>query len=211
MELIEKDLEDMIYDACKSKEGMQFLNERGLPISGKVYRQVNIGNYGIADLITVTYSHRYWNEVFLENTIRARHFFIDIYELKRDKVGIAALLQVCRYRVGLEYLFLRRFKNIQTTFEVRLHLIGSGVETGTDFLYLTEQVQALHLHTYRFQFDGLHFESVSTSGWSQNDDGKPQELTITRHFLRELVGHLLEDEEDENYPFPDQTPDDSKS
>ena len=49
MRFLEKDLEQIIHES-----GMDQLNERGLPIDGKMFRQMRIGNYGIADLITVT-------------------------------------------------------------------------------------------------------------------------------------------------------------
>lgn len=46
-EFFEKTLEDIIFNTDN-----ELLCEHGLLISGKKLRQVKIGNYGIADLIT---------------------------------------------------------------------------------------------------------------------------------------------------------------
>ena len=55
MEFSEKDLEDIIFDASQDFETRGDLIDRGLdlPLYGKMYRQVNFGAYGIADLINV--------------------------------------------------------------------------------------------------------------------------------------------------------------
>ncbi|WP_155297288.1 hypothetical protein [Spirosoma aerolatum] len=194
MELVEKDLEDMIYDACKTKEGLDFLQERGLMITGKAYRQVNLGSYGIADLITVTYEGRGWEpiDIFSNDYIMTRHFTIDIYELKRDKIGIDALLQVCRYCTGFKKLILPKFNTKRNEFNIRIHLIGSSIDLDSDFVFLLDHITRISLYTYQFRYDGLHFEESPTSGWTKSNSGNPQELTVTRHFLRELVGHLPE-------------------
>ena len=46
MKFLEKDLEQIIFES-----GRDSLRERGLSISGKLLRQLRIGNYGIADLV----------------------------------------------------------------------------------------------------------------------------------------------------------------
>ena len=48
MKFLEKDLEDIIFEAPREE-----LAKRGLHIEGKMYRQLRIGNYGIADLVTI--------------------------------------------------------------------------------------------------------------------------------------------------------------
>jgi hypothetical protein len=47
MDFLEKDLEDIIFDSPNEE-----LRKRGLNIWGKKKRQLNIGNYGRADIIT---------------------------------------------------------------------------------------------------------------------------------------------------------------
>lgn len=55
MEFLEKkDLEDIIWEAYQSEYGKYELFNKGLSISGKMYRQVNLGDYGILDLMTVS-------------------------------------------------------------------------------------------------------------------------------------------------------------
>lgn len=69
MEFLEKDLEDIIWEAYQSEYGKYELFNKGLAISGKMYRQVNLGDYGILDLMTVS--------------INPKDVIISIYELKK--------------------------------------------------------------------------------------------------------------------------------
>ena len=79
MKFLEKDLEQIIYESSN-----KLLREKGLNIRGKKYRQLRIGNYGIADIISV---RRY------EDCL-----YINIYELKKSK--------------NTAYLFHQLLKNI---------------------------------------------------------------------------------------------------
>jgi hypothetical protein len=55
MNFLEKNLEDIIFETHENK-----LRDRGLEISGKKLRQLRIGNYGIADMITYTRIKKYF-------------------------------------------------------------------------------------------------------------------------------------------------------
>ena len=50
MKFLEKDLEEIIWDAYKNDK-LSLINNRGLFINGLIKRQLRIGNYGIADLV----------------------------------------------------------------------------------------------------------------------------------------------------------------
>jgi len=49
MKFLEKDLEEIIFNA-----DMKDLPEKGLHFTGVIKRQLRIGNYGVADLVTFT-------------------------------------------------------------------------------------------------------------------------------------------------------------
>ena len=53
MDFLEKDLEDIIWDASKTNEGRSILSKRGLDIEGKMFRQVSLAEYGRIDLASV--------------------------------------------------------------------------------------------------------------------------------------------------------------
>jgi hypothetical protein len=98
MKFLEKDLEQIIWDADK-----EILSERGLNLDGKLKRQLKIGNYGIADLIhfkrPVSYYDKQENKRFnVENGL------IEIIELKNENDFL---------EWEAEY-FLSKLKNIQT-------------------------------------------------------------------------------------------------
>lgn len=54
MDFLEKDLEDIIWNASQTDIGREELKKRGLEIHGKMYRQVNLGDYGRCDLLTIS-------------------------------------------------------------------------------------------------------------------------------------------------------------
>jgi hypothetical protein len=80
MKFLEKDLEDIIWEASNER-----LQENGLDISGKKYRQLRIGNYGIADIVSVT--KPYYHEYFKKH----QKGIITIYELKKELIKYASL------------------------------------------------------------------------------------------------------------------------
>lgn len=150
MSFLEKTLKEIIFTADRNK-----LEERGLFINGKLFRQLNIGNYGIADLVEVSKIDPYFGSHGLD---------ITVYELKKDKIGISAFMQAVRYIKGIErYLEWRGFSN-----EVFYHivLIGSTLEDSFDssFKYFPDMFPCnsdgsyfIRNYTYKYEIDGISF------------------------------------------------------
>jgi hypothetical protein len=140
MDFLEKNLEDIIYETDNN-----LLTKRGLFIYGKKKRQVRIGNYGVADIIT------YYRGITDENE---PELIINIYELKKDIINIDTFLQALRYYKGIcRYLDKRDFyENVR----YRLILIGKTIDPG-DFKYLTDFAYNINIFTYSYQFDGIKF------------------------------------------------------
>jgi hypothetical protein len=158
MNFLEKDLESIIYEAPKSA-----ISKSGLPFYGKVFRQLRIGNYGIADLVTV---HR--------SLIFSDHLIIRIYELKKDKIYANALWQSIRYAKGITRFFEKRGikESEDYTFQIELFLVGSEIDDCHDFIYLPDLMPytefdrktglcSIRFFTYKYAFDGLKFNEVN--------------------------------------------------
>src|SRR5689334_20163596 len=103
MRFLEKNLEDIIYEA-----DLDSLHSRGLTIHGKRLRQVKIGNYGIADLITI--ERDVFNYAYaVQDTIKP-FITVTVFELKKEIVNIHTFLQAVKYLKGIKrYLAHRGF------------------------------------------------------------------------------------------------------
>jgi hypothetical protein len=140
VDFLEKTLEDIIYETDNDK-----LLKRGLPISGKKYRQIKIGNYGICDLITV------------QRIPGRSHINITVHELKKDKIDANTLMQAFRYRKGIKRFLEKRFKNKDVFLDIDVVLIGKSVCSG-DFCYLLGEAYGFDTYNYSYDWDGITFE-----------------------------------------------------
>lgn len=126
MKILEKELEDAIYDATDEQ-----LQQHGLSdVVGtgiiRRFRQTNLGSEaGRSDLIFVTrqhFSHK------CGSVMR-----INIIELKREKFGIEALLQAIRYAYAVQsYMLYRKFKQ----YDIRITVIGEAFEENNNFMFI---------------------------------------------------------------------------
>lgn len=176
MNFLEKDLETIIYES-----DYQSLKDRGYEIDGKKFRQVKLGNYGIADLIYYI-KPKY---IALENP-DASYFIqgvITIVELKKDIVDINSLTQSLRYAKAIRRLLEK--KGIQNEYKIRISLVGKSIDTSSSFVYLTDLMLdfdsiyrtfdfykppiSLCIHTYSYKLDGLTFERHSD--WFLKNEG----------------------------------------
>ena len=162
MKFLEKDLEDIIFDSIKDETDKYELVERGLVHIESVYyaaKQVRIGNYGVADLITMQRA-----DGLLD---------IHVYELKRDMVGIESLIKCARYAKGIKSYMTTRFPRIRIN--VNCVLIGSKIDGNSDWIYLFDTVMSgVSVYTYEYGLRGLEFDlhsmnySLITEGFNLN-------------------------------------------
>lgn len=154
-EFLEKSLEDVIYDSANDSYQRELLKQHGLPIRGKMYRQLDLGAYGRADLVTFCLGNK---------AFETRTLYVDVYELKRGVLTIEALLQANRYLTALE-TFFSETKDIceRFLFQGRVILIGSEIENGNDFSRLLCHLPSHNIdieyrfYTYKFCLGGLYF------------------------------------------------------
>lgn len=150
MKFLEKDLEQIIWESDNLK-----LQEKGLRILGKKIRQLKIGNYGIADIVSV-------RKYYEDNSINPI-LLITILELKKDSISISAFLQAIRYAKGIQrYLDERDFRH---AYEIEICLCGKKIDPFSDLVYLPDLIYSnkfslggVFLYTYDYTLDGIEFK-----------------------------------------------------
>lgn len=163
MKFLEKDLEEIIYNATPDE-----LHKRGLftLVNPTVKRQLKIGNYGVADL--VYFKRRSHIEGFLAEP--SPNLLVDVFELKKDKIGISAFLQAVGYARGIKsYLDHRGIDS-----EVRITLIGREIDSSGCFVLIPSVFDNVRFYTYDYGIDGIKFKShneywLSNEGFGNED------------------------------------------
>ena len=158
MKFLESDLEEIIYTTSSEE-----LRKRGLQVYGKRFRQLRIGNYGIADLVTF---ERLCIEVIDKkgkSLATQCPCVITVYELKKDKIGISAFLQAVGYARGIHSYLKERRVNFE--FKINIVLIGSKIDERSNYVYLSDLLSqngdnglTLKNYTYEYNFDGIKFK-----------------------------------------------------
>lgn len=173
MNFKEQTLEDIIWDNSQTEEGRKLLKNRGLVILGNIYRQVDLGSYGRADLITVFY-----NPSVNETTIT-------VYELKKGSITKDAFMQACRYITGIKrHGFDEDY--FDTTFIYRICLIGDYFDSKNDFCYLYNESFFADAYVYDYAIDGISFKLIERN-WSRVDEKLNEESV-------EPIGVILDSE-----------------
>lgn len=161
MEFFEKDLEEIIYLSDKEN-----LSDRGLDLTGKLKRQLRIGNYGIADLVEFKrpYYHPYYKTMMKGE--------INIIELKNKKIGVSTFFQALNYLKGIR-TYLGK-KDIENNYNYRITLVGRELDLNSSFCFLgylfdndlcdspiySETKTSINLFTYNYNIDGIEFNSI---------------------------------------------------
>lgn len=157
MDFLEKDLEDVVYEAYRTGN-QNFLLDRGLTsfTHDYVFRQLNLGDYGISDLIGVTFYPS------IEGSDMFRSFVnITVYELKKDSIGIDTFSQASRYAKGIE-LYLK--SQGVTEYEFKFVLIGRtiNVSNNDNLCFFQDVMSNVLTYTYSYGFDGIRFEKTAS-------------------------------------------------
>lgn len=160
MKFLEKDLEQIIFETNKTT-----LYSKGLFLIGKPYRQLRIGNYGIADLVYFQRPKRHLGVDFLRGCIT-------IVELKQNKINVSAFFQALRYAKGISRYLEKRGFSVDDYFDFKIVLIGSEIDLNSDVVYLPdlfkeskydrfnhhETQTSIELYTYNMDINGLSFK-----------------------------------------------------
>jgi hypothetical protein len=138
MRFLEKDLEQIIYES-----GRDSLSKKGLHINGKLFRQLKIGNYGIADL--VEFQRPFYDG---PNKMYFNHGMITIYELKKEQIGISAFLQAMGYLKGIDSYLTK--KDFRDKYILNVVIIGREIDMSGSFCFIP---YLLSIKNYNFQCD----------------------------------------------------------
>jgi hypothetical protein len=167
MNFLEKDLEEIIYTS-----GRDVLEEKGLPIKGKLRRQVKIGNYGIADLIEYYRPFYYPDQHGVKNDFQKGTIFI--YELKKDKISMSSFLQALGYAKGIDsYLRKRKKRHL---YDICIRVIGRAIDTQSEFIYIPYMLSIdddgyIEFFTYNFNINGIQFENNTSYDYKLDREG----------------------------------------
>jgi len=165
MNFLEKDLEEIILQTPNLE-----LNKRGLSLFGRKLKQLKIGNYGTADIVTID---RVYNTNSSGGIIPV--LSITVYELKKDKIGISAFLQAVRYLKGIQSYLINRSFNFDVDYSICL--IGKTIDLNSSYCYLCDLLpytdfnfmSFLSNYTYSFTYDGIYFNEHF--GYKLNEEG----------------------------------------
>lgn len=165
MQLHEREIEDFIYDDLIDTDG-QRCYQRGMLMtvnsfkkSGQLYnkpkwfRQVNLGVYGILDIVGV---YRFKGCVFVE-----------LIELKAVPIEPAHFEQVLRYKEGI-----KRFTRASLRINVECYLVGPSMKEG-HYIHNNCDVSLIE---YSYNLGGINFSTHGPfGGWHELDE-KPVDL-----------------------------------
>lgn len=162
MKFLEKDLEQIIFET-----NSRVLLSKKLPVFGKRFRQLKIGNYGIADLVTVNRIHE---ETSFCSGVYNHGVHITIYEFKKDKVGISALMQSMKYAKGIQS-YMKKYRQ-KVNFDIEIVLIGEDVDSTGSLIYIPDlickndtklfnnSIIGISFYKYSYKINGLCFEKI---------------------------------------------------
>jgi len=168
MNFLEKDLENIIWESDNEK-----LQNKNLPIEGKKYRQLRIGNYGILDLMTISKDY-IWCDIKYK-TVPC--IDITVYELKKEKVGISAFLQAVKYCKGIQSYI--KTKGYEGHYKIHIVLSAKEVDLNSDFIYLTDlfnhkysdslrKINSVSFYSFSYDIDGIIFKKHENYDLIQN-------------------------------------------
>lgn len=144
MNVLEKELEDILFEYIDNFDVL--IDKNFEHYCEKKYRQVDLGDYGIADIIGI---------IEFENP-KYRSFQINIYELKKEEISVNTFLQAIRYAKALKLVFEKSIED--AVFEYNIILVGKTVNIKSDFIYLPDFYENLHIYTYKIDFNkGIYF------------------------------------------------------
>lgn len=177
MKFLEKDLETII-----ATTDQELLTERGLPLNyDKILRQVDLGSYGIADLITIDYFLR-----GKKPNGYTRDITVTIFELKQNKINEKTLFQALTYYKGLKIFIQDKYKLEWSNVKYQIVLIGSEIDVSTNFIHLADFCPSFILYTYAYHFDGIWF--TKRDNWVIKNAVEPKQLLPrARNAIKEII------------------------
>lgn len=167
---LEADIEEFYLKRLKKEF------EESEVLQGRVFQQLQLPPYGVADIVTINHDPCY--------------IYIDVYELKAQPFTLQHLLQVLKYRVGL-----KRYFGDEPYVMVSCHLVVPEFPTNEDYVFLFDKLnrvgdeEGVCVEVFSIDLEkGIQFESLDfDGGW--HFEGDKQVFSKT---TKKAVGEVLE-------------------
>jgi len=183
MDILENDIEDIIFDMFKEGSELVYNFNCG---EGMIIRQPTLGPYGKMDLVNIVYNGKEpisygWTDTDVREI---RSWDINIVELKRGKVGYNDLGQIARYVTGMKR-YLKTLNNSKDRFNVHGILLGKNIEDAGDFVFLLDKLENISVYTYSLDYKtGIDFDE--SNDWFMKDENFSK-ISINNKELKKLV------------------------
>lgn len=143
---LEKDLETIIFETENT-----LICDRGMFIRGEKKRQLRLGGYGVADIVTFRRVRNNPPDFFNYKS----HIEITVYELKQKTINSTTLMQAYRYCKGIQS-YIKQTRGFSFPIKFQVVLVGKELCNG-DFCYVPDFIPNLTVYTYSYDFDGISF------------------------------------------------------
>ena len=138
MNILECEIEELLFNNLKNE---QLLRDRGFHyFEQHYYLHPNFGSYGIPDIVGVTIRDAELPEYKVMSAT--------IYELKKESININTLLQASRYAKAINRVTTEIEDLCINEVDIKIVLIGKKIDLGSDFVYVADICDNLHLVTY---------------------------------------------------------------
>lgn len=189
----EKHLEDILYELIQTAAGCAKLQEKGLGINYEenslYYRQLNLKEYGIPDIIRVQ--------------VHGYYFAIDVIELKVTEFNIAHLLQLGRYMSGIHHI-VGDDTNHNRAYTVNGYLIVGHFDGDNDYAWAARTLNNnIHIYSAAYTIDGMHFTKQLPGDWRINSAKTGAINYINTDDLKSVFKRSLLDKDDVHEPMDD--------
>ena len=122
----------------------------------KYYRQFNLREYGIADIVGAVYGIC-GEDIYIS---------VDIIELKKDRIDFNTFEQALKYYRGIDLLIDKTLSNIDidkkrrtVRKDMNIILIGTSIDTSSNFCFLSNIFPKVHLYTMSLDIEeGILFK-----------------------------------------------------
>jgi hypothetical protein len=196
MNILEKEIEELLFHGIENVP--ELLDQKGFKIveGAKYYRQLNLGSYGISDIVGVHLGSRQrgW-----------RSAYVHVIELKKEKVDFETLNQAVGYARAIQKYLKSKVRDISV--DARISLIGKTIDLSSSFCYLPDIFENIDLYTYELDFyTGIKFKQhegyYMTNGQIPDMRLKKdwiEEMAMLRYYRR--MARNTKDSDVEEVPF----------
>lgn len=128
----ELELEDYIFNKVKSGDVCPIDDE----YYDMIFRQVNIGDYGIADIVKIQID---------ADPGCVDSLTVKVLELKKNIIDTKAIIQVIRYTEGIKHFMRLKFPNVENI-EIIPQLSAPEINRSDDTTYLINALDSLEIY-----------------------------------------------------------------